>query len=109
MAEVSVLWSKHFRRDIMPNRMLTEEERQKLFLPLISDVRNRLEDLSGGDMDLMWALRRKLYKTLTYDERDNPTNRRILKQVKKAIQKNKCAHCGKELPEKTRCSTDSRP
>jgi hypothetical protein len=47
----------------------------------------------------MWALRRKLYKTLTYDERDNPTNRRILKEVKRAIQKNICV-CGKGLPEK---------
>ena len=84
----------------MANRMLTEEERQKLFLPLIADVRNRLEVLSGGDADLMWALRRKLYKTLTYDERDNPTNRRILKQVKRAVQKNKCANCGNELPKK---------
>lgn len=84
----------------MANRILTEEERQKLFLPLIADVRNRLEALSGGDPDLMWALRRKLYKTLTYDERDNPTNRRILKQVKRAVQKNKCPNCGKELPKK---------
>jgi DNA-directed RNA polymerase subunit RPC12/RpoP len=43
---------------------------------------------------------RKLFKTLTYDERDNPTNRRILKQVKRAVQKNKCANCGEELPKK---------
>jgi ribosomal protein L44E len=84
----------------MPNRTLTEDERKNLFLPLIEEVRNRLEELSKGDADLSWALRRKLYKTLTYDERDNPTNRRILKQVKRALQKNKCATCGKELPEK---------
>jgi len=55
--------------------MLTEDERKRLFLPLIDEVRGRLEELSDGDADLMWALRRKLYKTLTYDERDNPTNR----------------------------------
>jgi ribosomal protein L44E len=80
--------------------MLTEDERKQLFLPLIDEVRNRLKELSDGDLDLMWALRRKLYKTLTYDERDNPTNRRILKQVKRAVQKNRCASCGKGLPEK---------
>jgi hypothetical protein len=84
----------------MPNRMLTEDERKRLFLPLIDEVRGRLEELSNVDADLMWALRRKLYKTLTYDKRDNPTNRRILKQVKRAIQHNTCATCGKCLPEK---------
>ena len=84
----------------MPNRVLTEDERKRLFLPLIEEVRRRIEELSVGDADLMWALRRKLYKTLTYDERDNPTNRRILKQVKRAIQKNKCATCPKDLPKK---------
>lgn len=84
----------------MPNRMLTEDERKQLFLPLIDEVRSRLEELSGGDSNLMWALRRKLYKTLTYDERDNPTNRKILKQVKRAVQQNACATCGKKLPER---------
>lgn len=84
----------------MPNRILTEDERKELFLPFIDEVRRRLEELSEGNQDLLWALRRKLYKTLTYDERDNPTNRRILKQVKRAIQQNMCATCGKSLPEK---------
>jgi ribosomal protein L44E len=84
----------------MPNRILTEEEREKLFQPLINEVRHRLEELSQGNSDLLWALRRKLYKTLTYDERDNPTNRRILKEVKRAIQQNKCATCAKTLPQR---------
>ena len=56
----------------MPNRILTEDERKELFLPFIDEVRRRLEELSEGNQDLLWALRRKLYKTLTYDERDKP-------------------------------------
>lgn len=84
----------------MPNRILTDQERDTLFQPLIGEVRERLEQLSGGDKDLRWALRRKLYKELTYDERDKPMNRKILKEVKRAEQNNKCATCGKGLPEK---------
>lgn len=84
----------------MPNRTLTEDERQRLFLPLIDQVRDQMEELSNGDVDLMWALRRKLYKTLTYDERDNPKKRENLKKVKRAVQNNKCTTCGNNLPKK---------
>jgi len=84
----------------MPNRQLTDEERDKLFAPLIDDVRRRLKELSGGDNGLLWALRRKLYKELTYDERDKPMHRKMLKLKKMAAQKGLCAVCGEELPEK---------
>lgn len=84
----------------MPNRTLTSEEREKLFQPLISEIRRRLKELAGEDTDLLWALRRKLFKELTYDERGNPTQRRVLKEVKRAVQKNKCAVCNNELPKK---------
>ncbi len=84
----------------MPNRQLTDEERTKLFGPLIDDVRRQLNELSGGDNDLLWALRRKLYKELTYDERDKPMHRKMLKLKKMATQKGICVVCGKELPEK---------
>jgi hypothetical protein len=38
----------------------------------MAEVRQRLADLSGDDENLLWALRRKLFKELTYDERGKP-------------------------------------
>ena len=84
----------------MPNRQLTAEELQTLFSPLLIDVRQRLAELSQGDEDLQWALRRKLSKELTYDERGKPTHRRKLKDLKRAEQDNKCCLCGTSLPAK---------
>jgi ribosomal protein L44E len=86
--------------DMLPNRQLSKEELDKLFLPLVAEVRKRLADLSGGDEDLLWALRRKLFKELTYDERGKPMQRRKLKDYKRAEQDNKCAICGISLPAK---------
>ncbi|MGO9019651.1 MAG: hypothetical protein ACLQVJ_15015 [Syntrophobacteraceae bacterium] len=84
----------------MANRQLTDDERRCLFEPLITEVRTRLKDLSEGDEDLMWALRRKLTKELGYDERSKPMHRKILKLKKMAAQKGLCAVCKRELPEK---------
>ncbi len=67
---------------------------------MIAEVRQRLADLSGGDADVLWALRRKLYKELTYDERGKPAQRRKLKELKRIDQNNKCVICGASLPEK---------
>ena len=76
------------------------EERKRLFEPLITEIRTRLKDLSEGDKELMWALRRKLTKELGYDERNKPLHRKILKLKKMAAQKGLCAVCEKALPEK---------
>jgi len=86
----------------MANRMLTDVERSRLFVPLIGEVRARLAELSKGDDGLMWALRRKLTKELGYDERSKPMQRKMLKLKKMALQKGLCAipTCKKELPEK---------
>jgi hypothetical protein len=86
----------------MPNRMLTDEQRNRIFVPLISEVRARLTELSNGYIGLMWALRRKLTKELGYDERSKPMQRKILKLKKMASQKGLCAvaTCGKQLPER---------
>jgi len=83
----------------MPNRQLTAQELADLFAPLIADVRARLVKLSGGDANLLFALRRKLAKELSYDERGTPTERNKLKAFKRGQQNNKCANCGRELPE----------
>ena len=82
----------------MPNRQLSPEELERLFSPLIFEVRQRLTELSQGDKDLLWALRRKLFKELTYDERGKPMLRRRLKELKRVEQDNKCLLCGISLP-----------
>ena len=82
----------------MPNRQLTAEE-LTLANALLADVRARLEALSGGDRELLFAYRRKVFKELTYDERDKPAVRRKLKDFKWKEQRGLCSLCGKELPE----------
>lgn len=82
----------------MSTRKLTESEIETLFRPLMTDVRHKLQKLSKRDDALFWALRRKLYKELSYDERGKPMLRRKLKQAKRAEQKGKCANCGRRLP-----------
>ena len=84
----------------MSTRILTDDERERLFAPLMDDIRKRLEKLSGGDTQLLWALRRKLTKELGYDERGKPMHRKILKLKKMASQKGLCAVCDEILPEK---------
>src|SRR6266487_1834258 len=84
----------------MPNRQLTAQELADLFEPMIADVRTRLAELSAGDANLLFALRRKLAKELSYDERGTPAERAKLKAFKRGEQDNKCAICGLYLPEK---------
>jgi len=83
----------------MPNRRLTDDERITLFGPLLVDVRNRLAALAGTDEALYWALRRKLSKELSYDERSRPVQRKKLKLAKRKSQDGKCADCSEPLPE----------
>ena len=84
----------------MPNRQLTKDELRDLFAPLLTEVRARLIELSHGDKALLWALRRKLFKELTYDERSKPMQRRALKTRKILSQGGKCAECGEMLPQR---------
>jgi ribosomal protein L44E len=83
----------------VPNRQLTEEERD-LVTPLLVDLRARLRELAGADDELYWAMRRKVYKELTYDERKKPMQRRALNTFKRKEQGNLCAECRSELPPK---------
>ena len=84
----------------MWNRNLTLSELETLFRPLMAEVREKLTRLAKGDAELHWALRRKLSKELTYDERSTPMERRALKAFKRGQQGNKCAICDSELPER---------
>lgn len=81
----------------MANRELSADEIERLFKPLIDDIRKSIAALSKGDKALLWALRRKLTKELTYDERGKPMLRRKPKDQKRAEQDNKCAGCGCSL------------
>ena len=84
----------------MPNRQLSSIELDTLFRPLLASVRGRLGELSAGDEALLWALRRKLAKELTYDERSRPGDRRALKAFKRGEQNGLCPICALPLPEK---------
>jgi len=82
----------------MANPKLTNEQREKLFVPLITQVRDLIRDAADGDSSLYWALRRKLYKELSYDERGTPSHRKALKKRLRKLQNGLCPHCDKPLP-----------
>lgn len=82
------------------NRQLTDHERASLFLPLWDLLQKKLESSVGGDTDLLWALRRKFAKELTYLERSKPAKRKRLKKSKRREQNGLCAECNQRLPEK---------
>jgi hypothetical protein len=56
-------------------------------------------DRASGDDQLLWALRRKLSKELSYLERGSPMKRKALKLAKRVEQHGLCAICGQPLPE----------
>lgn len=83
----------------MANRQLTPKELERANA-LLDDIRSKLEALSAGEKDLLFAYRRKVFKELTYDERSKPMVRRKLKDQKWKEQRGLCAICRKELPDK---------
>lgn len=82
----------------MPNRQLTNDELENLAHPMLKQMRGKLEELSGGDEELLWALRRKIAKELGYDERGKPMQRAALKKMKRREQDNLCVICKGTLP-----------
>lgn len=85
------------RRKFMPNRMLTDEERKTLAKPILDKVRELIDEASNGDAQLRFALNRKVFKELSYDERGKPTKRRRLKEKKKRALGWRCEACDKPL------------
>ena len=83
----------------MQNRQLSPDE-LVVANELLAEIRKRLRDLSQGDPGFEWAMRRKVYKELTYDERGKPMQRRLLKAKLAGKQKGGCARCDGALPEK---------
>lgn len=65
---------------------------------VLDKVREDIREVSGGDPGLLFAVRRKIAKELSYDERSKPAQRRSLKRRKLISQDGKCAHCGGSLP-----------
>lgn len=76
----------------MANRRLTASELEQANA-ILELVRAQLDSVGAGDAGLHWALRRKLYKELMYDERGKPRHRRRLKQLKREQQRGLCAIC----------------
>jgi len=81
----------------MPTRKLTEAELRTVN-SLLSEVRQSIERLSGDDLDLRFAARRKIAKELSYDERGKPTKRKKLKLRLYKEQNGLCAVCRESLP-----------
>jgi len=83
----------------MPNPQLTKNQRTEMFDPLFEWIKEQLKQLSGNDPDLLFALRRKLYKELSYLERGCPMSRKRVKALKRKEQGGLCAVCHKPLPD----------
>ena len=81
----------------MPNRRLTEPELEWAG-ELLKEISDSLGERSGGDADLLFALRRKIFKELIYAERKRPMERVKLKRDTRALQNDRCAICQNPLP-----------
>jgi len=84
----------------MPTRKLTKIEIEQLFRPLYESVSTRLGKLGRNDSELLFALRRKLAKSLIYDERGTPMHRRRIKMLKREEQQGQCTVCCQALPKR---------
>jgi hypothetical protein len=76
---------------------LTAEQVQQA-TDLLNEIRTRLDQLSDGDRALLFALRRRIYIRLSYDERGTPAQRSKLKNTKWKEQRGKCSICNEDLP-----------
>ena len=83
----------------MTNPMLNS---QQLLLAnhILNRVRADILSAALGDSDTLFALRRKIAKELSYDERGKPAQRKRLKHLMRRKQNGFCALCTSSLPEK---------
>jgi ribosomal protein L44E len=81
----------------MANRRLSPDE-LVLANALLAELRARMTALAADDAELHFALRRKIAKELSYDERSKPMERRRLKAQKRKDQNGFCAVCNRPLP-----------
>ena len=80
----------------MDHRRLSPQELDRAN-DLLASIRRDLDSLSAGDAELRFALNRKVFKELSYDERDKPGVRKRLKAKKRKEQGGLCAQCRSEL------------
>jgi hypothetical protein len=66
---------------------------------ILARVRAELSELSCGDALRLHLMRRRVTKSLSYDERSTPMARKALKKRKMTAQGGLCSVCGQELPE----------
>jgi hypothetical protein len=78
--------------------MALTQEQSNAANALLETVRIRLLELSGGDPNVLFSMRRRIYIRLSYDERGKPGQRSKLKNLKWKEQRGKCAICGEDLP-----------
>jgi hypothetical protein len=78
------------------NRRLTADEREALG-SLLREIRSRLDSMAGANAELRFALNRRLYRLLSYDERGTPAFRKKLKEKKLAEQGGNCPLCSEPL------------
>jgi hypothetical protein len=64
---------------------------------LHNSIRKRLDRMSAGNPELLFALRRRLRVKLEHDERGTPSHRNKIKR-QRAEQNGMCPICSKELP-----------
>jgi hypothetical protein len=64
---------------------------------ILQKIRAEIETVSNGDPSLKFALRRRIYKQLEYDEQSNPSAREKLKKLMWLRQNRACAFCPEPL------------
>lgn len=80
----------------MPSRRLTREEAATAD-DLLAQIKGMVMDAAGGDLVLLFALRRRLFMRLMYWERSTPAERTKLKATKHKTQGGLCAICGEAM------------
>ena len=81
----------------MANPQLSQTQLSKA-KKLLNKIRKEIKRLASNNPELIFAFRRKIYKELSYDERDKPIKRKKLKEKIWKKQKGLCSKCKKKLP-----------
>ncbi|HZQ18777.1 MAG TPA: hypothetical protein VFA90_08650 [Terriglobales bacterium] len=73
-------------------------EQLELAKSLVSEVRERLQQVTAGDQRFLFSLRRYIRIRLEHDERGRPGDRKKVKYAKAISQRGLCAICGETVP-----------
>jgi hypothetical protein len=78
---------------------LSDGDREKA-IAILEELRVRIAAAVADDRDRLFQMRRYILKRLEFDERGTPTQRRRLKEQKRRSQRELCALCHGELPQR---------